>query len=393
MFLPVASTSDIILTMSKRTIRCQMAPTQPMIEALDRTCEAFAWACNAILERALAEGISNNVKLHRLVYRTIREDYGLSANLVVRAIRRVSAAIHAAKRRQRTPKQFRPTSIDYDARIFDYRERDETVSLTTMGGRLHIPLLLGGYQREALRGKKPTAATVVKHGNRWDIHIVVEDPDAEARSGPPMGVDLGIRNTAATSHGTLHDGSTRQAFKEQRMKIRASLQSKGTRGAKRLLKRLSGYEIRRIRWENHNLSKHLVAEALANGNGAIHFEKLTNIRQRTKVKNRHLNRMVAGWSFGQLQDFTAYKARRAGLRVDWKNPYRTSQDCSRCGQPGLRQGDTFTCTACGTMDADYNAACNLAGGAEVTQPEFTQPPASVESSLLERGEPLPALSI
>lgn len=148
-----------------------------MIEALERTCEAFAWACNAILATALEQNISNNVKLHRLVYRTIREDYGLSANLVVRAIRRVSAAIHATKKRNRVPKEFRPTSIDYDARIFDYRERDETVSLTTMSGRVHIPLLLGGYQRDALRGKKPTAATVVKYGNRWDITITMADED------------------------------------------------------------------------------------------------------------------------------------------------------------------------------------------------------------------------
>lgn len=355
-----ASTSDKIFTMSKRTIRCNMAPTQPMIEALHRTCETFADACNAILAIAVEAHVSNNVKLHRLVYAQIRADYGLSANLVVRAIRRVSAAIHAAKKRKRTPKAFRPTSIDYDARIFAYRDADETVSLTTMGGRLHIPLVLGIYQREALRGKNPTAATVLKHGHRWDIHIVVEDPDAEARSGPPMGVDLGLRNTAATSHGTLHDGSTRQAFKQHRMKIRASLQSKGTRGAKRLLKRLSGYEMRRIRWENHNLSKQLVTEALANGDGVIHFERLTHIRQRTKVRNRHINRMVAGWSFGQLQDFTSYKARRVGLRVAWKSPYRTSQDCSTCGAPGLRQGDRFSCPGCGEMHADTNAALNLA---------------------------------
>jgi putative transposase len=356
--------------MSKRTIRCKMSPTAPMIEALERTCETFAAACNAILATAVEANVSNNVKLHRLVYAQIRADFGLSANLVVRAIRRVSAAMHAAKRPKRMPKQFRPTSIDYDARVFDYRERDETVSLTTVTGRVHVPLVLGAYQRDALRGKRPTAATVVKRGNRWDIHIVVEDRDADPREGPPMGVDLGIRNTAATSHGTLHNGSARQAFKQHRMKIRASLQSKGTRGAKRLLKRLSGYEQRRIRWENHNLSKQLVAEALAHGDGVIHFERLTNVRERTKVMNPHLNRIVSGWSFGQLQDFTAYKARRAGLMVVWKNPYRTSQDCSRCGQPGTCHGDTFSCTACGAMHADWNAACNLAGGGDlVTRPK------------------------
>jgi transposase len=168
------------------------------------------------------------------------------------------------------------------------------VSLTTMSGRLHVPLVLGVYQRDALRGKRPTAATVVRRGNRWDIHIVVEDADEEPRQGPPMGVDLGLRNTAYTSHGTPHEGHTRQQFKTLRRRVRASLQSKGTRGAKRLLKRLSGYEFRRIRWENHNISKRLVEEALARGDGVTVFERLTHIRERTKVYNPHLNRMVAG---------------------------------------------------------------------------------------------------
>jgi predicted transposase len=73
--------------MSKRTIRCKMAPTSPMIEALDHTCETFTSACNHILSVAVTKNVSNNVKLHRLVYAQIRADYRLSANLVVRAIR------------------------------------------------------------------------------------------------------------------------------------------------------------------------------------------------------------------------------------------------------------------------------------------------------------------
>ena len=145
-----------------------MAPTEVAHDALADTCHTFANACNTILAVAIQENVSNNVKLHRLVYMPIRADFKLSANLVVRAIRRVSAAIHAAKRRKRQPKWFRPTSVDYDTRIFDYRERDETVSLTTTKRRLPIPLRLGAYQRKALRGKKPTAATVVRLRTRFE---------------------------------------------------------------------------------------------------------------------------------------------------------------------------------------------------------------------------------
>jgi len=372
--------------MSKRTIRCQMAPTPTMAASLQVTCETFAAACNAILALAVEQHVSNNVTLHHLVYAQIRADFGLSANLTVRAIRRVSAAMHAAKKRTRVPTQFRPTSIDYDARIFDYREADETVSLTTMRGRLHIPLLLGDYQRDALRGQQPTAATVVHHGRRWDIHMVVEDDDGPAREGPPMGVDVGIRNTATTSHGTFYEGQTRQAFQAERRKVRASLQSHGTPGAKRVLRRLSGYEARRTTHENHCLAKEIVTEAQRHGCGTIRMEQLTGIRDRTRIWNKHRNRMIGGWSFFQLQAFVEYKAARVGIGFARIDPKYTSTSCSRCGSLGIRQQDAFRCTACGYAGhADLNGALNIAaGGANVTWPESTPgtPPTAVESRLL-----------
>lgn len=343
-----------------------------MTQALVETSRAFAAACNAVLTLALPGNISNTIRLHHLAYGMVRKQFGLSANLAVRVVRRVSAAMVDAKKRGKRPQAFRPGSIDYDARIFAYRERDEAVSLTLIGGRIHIPLALGTYQRQALTGKKPTAATVVHNGKRWDIHIVIEDADDDPKAGPAMGVDLGLRNTAATSHGTLHDGQPRQRFKEERMRVRASLQSKGTPGAKRILRRLSGHEHRRIRHENHVLSKRIVDEAVKAHCGTIRMERLTHIRQRTRVRNRHLNRMVAGWSFGQLQTFVAYKAKRVGVAVEFVNPAYSSQTCARCGSRGIRRQDVFSCAACGEAHADINAARVLAaGGAAVNRPELT----------------------
>lgn len=363
-----------MLIMATRTIRCQMVPTPVMVSQLRATAEAFATGCQYALDEARRTGVTHAVALQRATYREIRARFGLSANLAVRAIRRASAALTAAKRRGRPPLLFRPTSIDYDARIFAYRGQDETVSLTVLDGRLHIPLRLGEYQRTALAGQSPTSATVVRQGrSQWAIHIVIEEQDAPRRSGPPVGVDLGIRNTAATSLGTLHDGRDRQQFKAERQRIRSSLQSKGTRGTKRVLKRLAGTENRRIRHENHELSRRIVDESVKAHGGTIRLERLTGIRQRTRVWNRHSNRLVAGWSFGQLQAFVEYKARRVGLLVEYVNPRHTSQDCSACHARGERRADIFRCTACGlVMHADLNAARNIAaGGAVVDRPEST----------------------
>ena len=358
--------------MSKRAIRCKLSPTTTMAASLSETCVAFAGACNAILAVAIETGTSNNIELHHLAYRSTRNDFKLSANLAVRAIRRVSQAMTAWKARGAQPKGFRPTSIDYDARIFDYRAKDETVSLTVMDGRIHVPMILGEYQREALKGKKPTAAVVVRSRNVWQINIVVEDKDPAPVDGPPMGVDLGIRNTAATSHGTLHAGSGRQKFKESRNKVRASLQSRNNRCARKVLRRLSGRERRHITWSNHNLSKAIVAEAKDTQSGVIRMERLKDIRQRCKIRNKHTNRMMSGWSFGQLQNFVAYKAARCGIKIEYVDPAYTSQICSSCGVLGKRRGDVFSCTTCGTAHADIQAAVNIAAGG-VVRPRRSKP--------------------
>lgn len=341
-----------------------------MAEQLAATAQAFAAACEYAADEARRTGVTHAIALQRSTYREIRNRFGLSANLAVRAVRRASAALTATRRRGRPAHNFHPTSVDYDARIFAYRERDETVSLTVVGGRIHVPLWLGIYQREALAGKTPTSATLVRKGRTaWMIHIVVEDDDPPAREGPPIGVDLGIRNTAVTSVGTIHDGRGRQQFKARRQRIRSSLQSKGTRGAKRVLQRLAGAESRRIRHDNHVLSRHIVDEAVKAHAGAIRLERLTDIRRRTRIWNKHSNRLVAGWSFGQLQNFVAYKARRAGLAIEYVDPYHTSKECSRCHTVGERRVDVFRCAACGlVLHADLNAALNIAAGGAARKP-------------------------
>ena len=352
--------------MSTRSIRCRLVTTEHTALALTATCAVFARACNSILASALVHNEFNAIGLQKLVYRQVRDDFPLTANLAVRAIRRVVTALTVSAREKKPlPKKYKPTSVSYDSRIFAYREADETVSISTVHGRLHIPLKLGDYQRKALAGKRPTAAVLHRVGKQWDLNIVVEDDDASSPGDSTMGVDLGIRNTAATSFGSLHSGETRRAYKAERQRVRSSFQSKGSKGAKRALRRLSGKERNRIRHENHVLSRAIVDEAVRHECGVLRMERLKGIRQRTKVWNKHLNRMMAGWSFYELQQFVEYKARRCGIVVEYVNPAYTSQTCATCGELGERRGDVFRCTACGEFHADTNAAWNIAGGGAV----------------------------
>jgi IS605 OrfB family transposase len=265
--------------------------------------------------------------------------------------------------------EVRPTFIALDERTFTLK--GESVSFSAPGRkRIKTALDIGDYQRKALDGQEPTSATLVRSKSGFFVNIVVRSEVPDAAGGGVLGVDLGIRNVAVTSTGKKFDGKAVREFREDRWRIRASLQSNGTRGAKEALRRLSGYERRRMALRNHEIAKAVVEEAVQYGCSLIRMENLKGIRERTQVPNRHLNRMVSFWAFGQLQAFVAYKAAMRGIKVEWIDPAYTSQTCAVCWRRGLRNRETFSCTTCGEFDADVNAARVIAaGGAVVNRPE------------------------
>ena len=115
-----------------RTIACKLAPTLTQRSELDATLFAFADACNHIADVARRIHSRNKVKVQHACYQEVRERFGLSANLVIRAIARVCAALQV---KSTAPSKFAPTSVDYDQRVLSFREGDWTFSLTLRHSR------------------------------------------------------------------------------------------------------------------------------------------------------------------------------------------------------------------------------------------------------------------
>jgi IS605 OrfB family transposase len=144
------------------TIVCKLQPTTEQAAKMDALLKAFADGCNYANEQ-VKPGITSKTTIQSLVYQDIRAKFGLSANQAVRVCARVGANRKAAKAKGKPVRKFAPTSADYDARIFDFREKDRTVSLTLLGCREHIPVVLANYQAGKLKGRKPTSAQLCKH--------------------------------------------------------------------------------------------------------------------------------------------------------------------------------------------------------------------------------------
>ena len=103
------------------------------------------------------------------------------------------------------------------------------------------------------------------------------------------------------------------------------------------------------------------------------MEQLKDIRSKTKTLSKHLNQMVAGWSFYQLQQFVTYKAAAFGIAVEFVNPAYTSQTCHRCLNLGSRKGERFTCLPCSEQHADVNASHVIALGLAACKPAQISP--------------------
>jgi IS605 OrfB family transposase len=363
-----------------RTIACKLVPTPEQRAELDATLVAFADACNFIAAVARSIHSRNKVKVQHACYAEVRSRCGLSSNLAIRAIARVCAALKVKAQAHAT---FAPTSIDYDQRIFSFRAWDWTFSLTLLRSRERLETALGDYQKGRLQGQRPTSATLVKRRDgTFFLHVQLKStaPVPPTPTGT-LGVDLGRRRVAVDSDGKLYEATEVQRLRAHYPKVRRALQRKGTKEAKRLLKRLSGREQRHMRAINHTISKQLV-ETAQGTQRQLALEDLEGIRHRTKVRKpqRYYHH---SWAFYQLRQFVTYKAESSGVPVLLVDPAYTSQTCHRCGHRGHRSGLTFSCTRCNVViDADWNAAMNIAAaGAAVTRLEDA-PYGSVKAAAL-----------
>ncbi len=372
------------------TVSCKLEVAPDVATELDETLEMFADACNRILKVAKDKGVKNVTKLHHLTYNDVRLMTGLKANHVCQAIRRVCGNLKASYK----IKQFKPTSVSLDARTFRYEEESQVVGLTLIGGRKKFKLLIGNYQRGLLKGYKPTSATLVKRRNGdYYIQICVDVPTQPPGKTPKtIGVDLGRKSIAATSTEKTWSGEKLNQVRDKYSRVRANVQSKRTKSAKRLLRRLSGKERRFQSWVNHNISKQLVAEA-KQLKAALVFEDLTDIRKslNKKPRSKKERRKTNNWAFYQLRLYVEYKALIAGVKTLFVLPAYTSQTCARCHHvhpergKSYRRGEKYKCGNCGwEHNADINAGIVIAQlGAAVINPE-----SSVMFCLLEGQLPL-----
>jgi len=93
------------------------------------------------------------------------------------------------------------------------------------------------------------------------------------------------------------------------------------------------------------------------------IEDLKKVRHDTRGKFLRLhNRRLSHWLYASVADWLQRRCEELGVRLERKDPWKTSQRCAVCGKwdRRSRKGDEFKCVHCGHADhADRNASKNL----------------------------------
>ncbi len=346
-----------------------LQPDEEQKKVLLNTLQQANAACNAISAYAFQNKAFSKFNIQKAIYHQIRESFNLSAQIVVRCIGKVADSYKLDRDKQRS---FRPYgAIAYDSRILRYYTDKCMLSIWTTNGREKMPFVCNDHVSKLLQYQQGESDLAYSKGKFFLLATCDIPNEAEQEFDDILGLDLGIVNLATDSDGEQHTGTPAagkdvddiRKWYEQR---KATLQSVGTKSAKKRLKKLSKKEHLFKRDTNHCLSKKLVSKAKCT-NRAIALEDLSGIRKGTKPRPRWIRKAQRSqhskWAFAQLRSFIEYKSEMKGitvLLVDPRNTSRTFSWCGHCEKANRKNQSNFVCKKCShAINADVNAAINI----------------------------------
>lgn len=377
------------------TMKLHIHTSEAQGMAFDQFTRRYATACDFVSQYVFDHGfILNSLVLQQILYQTIRKQFELKAQMTISVIKTVTARYKTVQEQlwqhpyryptiegdkevwksiprtlewlQKPIRFSRPQADLVRGRDYNFLNRGKLLSLNTLEKRAQVSFDVPDYFYEKFLDGSWTfgAGKLVKLKGEWYFHIsmtkkVLYEAEPEHPSHV-VGIDRGLRFLASVydeqGRSLFFSGQEamrkRQAFAD----TRAELQSKGTKSAKRVLKRISGRENRWMSDVNHQISKTLVQTY---GEDALFvLEDLTGVSFAEQNLNRGAdgNRELRSWAFYQFEQFLKYKADDAGAMVIKVSPAYTSQRCPKCGRIHKQNRDhhnhEYICDACGYRSND-----------------------------------------
>ena len=388
------------------SIKAKLYPDQNTIEEFKKLTTAYSEAATWLSDLMFndfssPEMITDCRTLHDKYYYDIRQKKDMKSQLAESLIRSVSAkyrAIDTTLKKQyytytdtdgntsrykkdlnwlQHPVVYRRPQADFvrgrDWSFVNDKNGGLLLSIATLTGRTKVRFVVKGSEdifndsdMPGLNIEDPKwrfgEAKLLSSGGKWFLHIsvtaklpVTENEDISNIAG----LDRGLVNivTAADQSGLTarYSGDDARKIRARYNRTRASLQKKGTRGAKRILKRLSGRENGYMNDVNHCLTKALCENYPEDT--LFVLEDLTGVSfEERNFHSKEQTNELRSWAFYDFGEKLKYKAALRGQQVIEVDAYKTSQRCPHCGRydKAARHRDTheYVCPECGHIEND-----------------------------------------
>lgn len=232
--------------------------------------------------------------------------------------------------------------------------------------RLSVKAKMTDNQKSVFANSKLGTMRIVYKNNKIVAQIVYEVSEPVYNDdGNTMGIDLGIKCPAVSyiSDGNIKfygNGRKNKYMRRHYAYLRKKLQKEKHIDA---VKRINDKEQRIMRDIDHKLSHDIIETAVAHDVKTIKLECLANIRStaRTSRKNNH---SLHNWSFYRLAQFIEYKAKLAGITVEYVNPAYTSQTCPVCSHVHHANDRNYVCKCGFHIHRDVLGAMNICNSTE-----------------------------
>ena len=209
---------------------------------------------------------------------------------------------------------------------------------------------------------KVTNFTISRESNKYYISFTFYTDIESKETSESVGIDLGIKDFAICSDGTVYPNMRFFEKSLRKLKIYQRRLSKKQKGSKNREKaRLKVNKIHKKVKNQRNDYQHKISRELADNFNTICLETLS---VKNMVKNKKLSKAISSVSWSSFITKLDYKiAENQGKLVKISPFYPSSKTCSNCGnvKKELKLSErTYHCSECGfTIDRDLNASINI----------------------------------
>jgi len=364
------------------TIKFKVSPEEPLLNLIEKYIQALRLSLNWIINHKE----TRLSKVHRALYRELREKYSFPARIAVDCYRE---AISIAKSWFKNPNRGRKPIIKAKRMWLTYRQsytinlEKMVVKITSLGEikLIGYPSNIEEYSDWSIR-----EARLIVRNNGVFLHVSVKKNTNEPTpSLNAIAVDINEREIVYGFPSKIARDKTRV---EDCIKIKKHinhLQEKYSFSKykawlrPKLLKRIKAL-YKRIRNITEDYAKKqakkIIDYAIKNDKDTIILEDLNKLNNNSKRLKKPWRERLTYMTYRKLQFWIEWQAKKKGIAIIKINPKGTSTTCPYCGQK-MRQiaHRKYMCSHCGFKeDRDVIAVFNLICKMEVALTHPTAPP-------------------